>query len=201
MPIFTPYHRFYYSGGFTILSPRATRFKPSSGDSMVQFTPSSISNTAQPGVAPDMADISVGPQQLRDCFSFNFTKVDLGCDSKEAPCLFTFNGFKYDRLKQTVTKVTSQTSSVPACLEAMNCSLTPVSFSGFDDITSITVEAQADGEPVIWWADDFTFGWFEDSCESRVCRSTVPNSITKPSWSVTGRRAAMKIMSLVGIWR
>ncbi|KAI3338009.1 hypothetical protein F4824DRAFT_488906 [Ustulina deusta] len=201
MPIFTPYHRFYYSGGFTVLPPPAARFKPSSGNLMLQFTPSSISNTSQTGIPPDTADISVGPQQLATCFSFNFTRVSLGCDSKEVPCSFTFTGFKYDQLKQVAVEVTSQTVSVPVCEEAMNCTLTPITVVGFNDITSVTVKAQVDGKPAIWWADDFTFGWFEDSCESGICRSRVPNGITKPDWSVTGRRAAVKLMSLVGIWR
>ncbi|KAI0424101.1 hypothetical protein F5Y09DRAFT_336046 [Xylaria sp. FL1042] len=201
MPIFTPYHRFYYSGGFAVLPPPTARFKPSSGNLMLQFTPSSISNTTQPGIPPDTADIGVGPQQFATCFSFNFTRVSLGCDSKEAPCSFTFTGSKYDQSKQAVVEVTSQTVTIPACPETTNCVLTPVTVSSFNDITSVTIKAQVDEKPSIWWADDFVFGWFENTCESGICRSLVPNSITKLNWSVTGRRAVSKLINLVGIWR
>lgn len=198
MPIFTPYHRFYYSGGFTVLPPPTARFKPTSGNLMLQFTPSSISNTSLSGIPPDTADISVGPQSFANCFSFNFTQVSLGCDLKEASCSFTFTGFKYDQLKAATIEVVSQTISVPACQNAENCALTPISVSGFNGLTSITVKAEVNGKPTIWWADDFAFGWFENSCESGICRSKVPNGITRPSWAVTGRQAVSKLMGLIG---
>ncbi|GAW17230.1 hypothetical protein ANO14919_066840 [Xylariales sp. No.14919] len=200
MPIFTPYHRFYYSGGFTVLPPPAARFKPSSGNLMLQFTPSSISNTSEPGVPPDTADISVGPQQLATCFSFNFTSVSLGCDSV-VPCSFKFTGFRYDRFRKGPVEVTSQVASVPACTETENCALTPIAFSGFNELTSVTIKAQTNGKPTAWWADDFAFGWFDNSCEAGMCRSMIPNGITKPSWSVTGRQAASKLLGLMGVRR
>ncbi|KAI1751037.1 hypothetical protein F4782DRAFT_541138 [Xylaria castorea] len=199
MSIFTPYHRFHYSGGFTVLPPLASRFKPSSGNLMLQFTPSSISNTSQEGISDDTADISVGPQKLATCFSFNFTRVNLGCDSKESPCSFTFTGFKYDRFKRAAIDIASQTVSIPACPKANNCELTPVTVSGLNDVTSITVKAEVEGRPAIWWADDFTFGWFENTCESGMCRSEVPSGITKPSWTISGRQAAWKLMGLIGV--
>ncbi|KAI1117712.1 hypothetical protein F5Y14DRAFT_439019 [Nemania sp. NC0429] len=201
MPIFTPYHRFYYSGGFTVLPPPAARFKPASGNLMLQFTPSSISNTSQPGILPDTAEVSVGPQQLATCFSFNFTQVSLGCDSREGACSFTFHGLRYDHSTSTTVHVVSQTVSVAACPNAENCALTPITISGFNGLTSITIKAEANQKPTIWWADDFTFGWFENNCESSMCRSKVPNGITKPTWSVTGRQAALKLMALVGVRR
>ncbi|KAI0104288.1 hypothetical protein GGR51DRAFT_549535 [Nemania sp. FL0031] len=199
MPIFIPYHRFYYSGGFTVLPPPAARFKPASGNLMLQFTPSSISNTSQSEVPPDTADISVGPQRLASCFLFNFTQVSLGCDSKESPCSFTFTGLKYDRFKARSVQVASQTISVPACPETADCTLVPISVSGFNGLTSITVKAEVDGKPIIWWADDFVFGWFENTCESGLCRSRVPNGIMRPNWAVTGRQAAAKLMGLIGV--
>lgn len=199
MSMFTPYHSFYYTGGFTVLPPPIARFKPSSGNLIVQFTPSSISNTYQEGVPDDTAEISVGPQKLATCFSFNFTTVNLGCDSKESPCSFTFTGFRYDRFKRATVDIISQTVSIPACPMADNCVLIPITVSGFNDLTSITVKAEAMGKPTIWWADDFAFGWFKDNCESGVCRSRVSSGITKPSWTVSGRQVASKLMSLVGV--
>lgn len=166
---------------------------------MLQFTPSSISNISQPGILPDTADISVGPQQLATCFSFNFTQVSLGCDSADGACSFAFHGFKYDQFTSAIVEVASQTVSVPACLNAEHCVLTPITLSGFHGLTSITIKAEANGKPTVWWADDFTYGWFENDCESSMCRSKVPNGITKPKWS--DRQAASKLMALIGIRR
>ncbi|KAJ2972962.1 hypothetical protein NUW58_g9063 [Xylaria curta] len=199
VPIFSPYHRFYYSGGFTVLrtTPKS-RFKPSSGSLMLQFTPSSISNTSEQGIPPDTADIGIGPQKLTSCFSFNFTRIGIGCDSDGTPCSFAFTGFKYDRFKQTAVTVASQNLSIPACLATENCVLTPITVSGFDDLTSITIKAEVNGRPTIWWADDLAFGWFKGTCESAICRSSVPDGIGKPGWTVTGRRAASRVMKLLG---
>ncbi|KAI1170273.1 hypothetical protein F4777DRAFT_592069 [Nemania sp. FL0916] len=199
MPMSAPYHRFYYSGGFTVLPPPAGRFKPASDNLMLQFTPSSISNVSQSGIPPDTADISVGPQKHTSCFSFNFTQVSLGCDSKDASCSFTFTGFKYDRFKTQTTVVATQIASVPPCLEATGCALTPIHVSNFNDITSITIKADVNGGPTIWWADDFAFGWFDSTCESEACRSRVPNGSTSPSWAAVSRQAASKLMTWIGV--
>ncbi|KAI0409307.1 hypothetical protein F4802DRAFT_244052 [Xylaria palmicola] len=166
---------------------------------MLQFTPSSISNTSQPGVLTDTADISVGHQSHTTCFSFNFTSVNFGCDSKETPCSVTFTGFQFDHVKRRKVEVISKTVSIPACPRSEKCALTPLAVSGFDGVTSITVQAETDGKPTTWWADDFAFGWFQDTCEYGLCRSRVLNGNAKPGWAVVSKRAASKLMSFIGV--
>lgn len=199
MSLFTPYRRFYYSGGFTVISAPEAPFTPSSGNLMLQFTPSSISNASKSVLHPDTADISVGPQKLSNCFSFNFTKVSLGCDSRVVACSFTVAGFAYDRVKLQTVEVTSHTFSVPACKRMEKCTLATINVSGFDNLTSITIKEEVNGKPTIWWADDFTFSWFDNTCESGICRSKVPVSISGSSWVVTGRQAASRLMGLLRV--
>lgn len=199
MSLFTPYRRFYYSGGLTVISAPEALFRPSSGNLMLQFTPSSISNASKSVLPLDTADISVGPQKLSNCFSFNFTEVSLGCDSRVVPCSFTLGGFAYDRVKLQTVEVTSHTFSVPACTGMEKCKLATINVSGFDDLTSVTIKAEVNGKPTIWWADDFTFNWFDNTCESGICRSRVPVGITESSWVVTGRQAASKLTGLLRV--
>lgn len=195
----TPYRRFYYSGGFTVTSAPEALFRPSSGNLMLQFTPSSMSNASKSVLPLDTADISVGPQKLSNCFSFNFTKVSLGCDSRAAPCSFTLAGFAYDRVKLQTVEVISHIFSVPACTGMEKCNLATIKVSGFDNLTSITIKAEVNGKSTVWWADDFNFNWFDDTCESGICRSRVPIHSIESSWAVMGRQTASKLMGLLGV--
>ncbi|KAI1370988.1 hypothetical protein F4677DRAFT_323351 [Hypoxylon crocopeplum] len=105
MPLFSPYHRFYFSEGFDVLPPPPAPFDPSSGSLMVQFTPSSILNQSVPGVPSDAAEISVGPQTSSACFPFNFKGFSLGCDSNGSPCDFNFTGLRFDHESQEEREV------------------------------------------------------------------------------------------------
>jgi hypothetical protein len=165
---------------------------------MIQYIPSSISNISVTSGYPDTAEIGVGPQMFATCFSFNFTGVSFGCDSNEAPCSVTFVGYKYDRYQTETRWVAQQTVSIPACTDAANCSLTPITVSNFTDLTSITVEAEVNGHATIWWADDLAFGWFDNTCDAGLCRTNVPDGIMKSDWTIRPRQAASKLISLIG---
>ena len=126
VPMYSPYHRFWFSPGFNRLPPPPDPFKPSSGMLMLQFTPSSISNITEPGVPSDAAKISLGPQSVSSCLPFNFYGISLGCDSRTAPCVFNFTGLKYDDQSRQETAVISQSVDVSACQDTENCELFPV---------------------------------------------------------------------------
>ncbi|KAI1435823.1 hypothetical protein GGR50DRAFT_686768 [Xylaria sp. CBS 124048] len=175
---YSPVHHFYFAGGFAVVPPVLDTFKPSSGDLMLQFTPSSISNTTEDGISPDTAKIDVGAQMFTTCFSFNFTGVNLGCDSKLLPCSFSLTGFKYDPSAGLLERA-SQTFTIPAYPSNGNSALTPVTIFNFTDLTTITLKAEADGKPTIWYADDFTFGWFDNTCDAGLCRSRLPDGIQR----------------------
>jgi hypothetical protein len=163
---------------------------------MLQYTPSSVSNALVPtGVSPDTATVDVGPQQPVECFSFNLYGIRLGCDSKEA-CTFTFTGFKYG-----VSEVATEKVIIAPCPKTQQCDLGAVKFSKFNNITAFTITSYVNGKPAIWWADDLSLGWTENICDMRICRSRLPDSPWKRGWTVTGRQAASRLMSLMGIRR
>jgi len=197
MPVFEPYHRFWYSEGFTVVPPPVASYRPSSGNLMLQYTPSSISNTSRPESYPDMGDIGVGPQMYSSCFQFNFTGVNLGCESKEAPCSFTFTGYRYDHFQTRPELVATQKVSVPICTKDTGCALTPVTLSNFNGLTSFTITAGVNGKATVWWADDFTFGWSQNDCDSGACRSRVRNVVKEQGWATAVRRAGSKLMGLI----
>ncbi|KAI1411531.1 hypothetical protein F5Y13DRAFT_165186 [Hypoxylon sp. FL1857] len=193
MPLFSPYHRFYFSSGFDVLPPPRAPFDPSSGNLMIQFTPSSITNTSDPDVPSDTATISVGPQTSSPCFPFNFNGFSLGCNSTSSPCVFNFTGLRFDQESQREKEVAWLTLNVPACPSMNHCKLVPVTFTGFDRLTSVQISLKVDDEAKRWWADDLSLGWSDNQCDTAVCRSKVRDSIGKRDGvSSRRRRAALR---------
>lgn len=146
---------------------------------MLQFTPSSISNISDPDVPLDTAKISVGPHSSSTCFAFNFYGFSLGCESKDSTCSFNFTGLRYDQLSEKEKEVAWSTVDIPACSTADHCKLVPVAFKGFEQLTSVLITLEVDGQARLWWADDLALGWSDNQCEKAVCRSKVSNSIKR----------------------
>ncbi|KAI1385214.1 uncharacterized protein F4822DRAFT_337519 [Hypoxylon trugodes] len=194
MPLFSPYHRFYFSSGFDVLPPPPAPFDPSSGNLMIQFTPSSISNLTEPGVPSDTAKISVGPQISSSCFPFNFNGFSLGCDSQESPCVFNFTGLRFDEQSRQEKEVVWQTASVPGCPSMSHCKLSPVVFTGFDRLTSVQISLKVDDVPKTWWADDLSLGWSDNQCEKADCRSKVRDTTRKRDDGSKDRKSRSRLL-------
>ncbi|KAI0880938.1 uncharacterized protein GGS22DRAFT_173811 [Annulohypoxylon maeteangense] len=186
MPLFSPYHRFYFSPGFSVLPPPPAPYDPSSGKLMIQFTPPSLSNLSEPDAT---AQISVGPQTSSDCFPFNFNGFSLGCNSTDSPCSFNFTGMRFDEQAQQEKEVVSLTIEVPACPSLSNCKLIPIEFTGFEKLTSVLINLKVDDKPKTWWADDLALGWSDNQCEKAVCRSKVRDTVRKRDGISSIRRA------------
>jgi hypothetical protein len=178
MPMFSPYHRFWFATSFKLAPPPKARFQPSSGKLMLQHTPSNVSTDAVP-------NFGIGPGQSAKCFAFDFYGAMVGCDSEESDCVFTFTGMRLNDTSETESQAVTQAVHVPACEQMEDCKLQHVSLQGFTAVTSINIDVQVDNEDRTWWADDLELGWSEDSCESATCRSRVRDTINTKS---AGRR-------------
>lgn len=178
VPFFSPYHRFWFTPAFKVASAEG-RFQPSSGKSMLQFTPSGDSVTTQQARFGNSAD------RTTDCFSFDFFGANIACNSQKSDCIFTFTGMTIDAKSQGERQLISQTVQVPACQQAKDCKLQHVSVSGFKGLSSVLVDAKADVEKPTWWADDLELGWSDNACKKAKCRSQVRDTILTKS---SGRR-------------
>lgn len=194
MPLFSPYHRFYFSQGFNVLPPPPAPYNPSSGNLMLQFTPGSLLNQSDSDLPSDSATISVGPQTSSACFSFNLYGFSLGCDSRDAPCVFNFTGLRFDERSQQETEVAWETTVVEACPDEGGCKLVPVKLAGFEKLTSFRVTLKVDNKFRMWWADDLALGWSDNQCEKAVCRSKVHDSVSKRDEVPGSRKATSRLL-------
>lgn len=177
MPMFSPYHRFWFTDGFDVVPPPTGRYNPSSGNLLLQFVPPSLSSSAVSDTRWDAGKISVGSKMSERCWRFNFHDVNLGCDSTGPDCVFNVTGARFDQDSGSEQQVISETVHVQACPLLQDCDLARVSFGGFDELTSILITLKVDGQAKTWWADDFRLGWSNNTCDAAVCRSKVRDSI------------------------
>lgn len=170
MPIFSPYHQFYFSEGFVVVPPPTDPYLPSSGELLLELLP-----FVGPGDVLDYTgQIGSGKTQGLSCFHFNALGASVGCDSLGPPCDWQFTGYRIDTSTQTPMEITSLQLSTPACpgiSAAETCVLVPVLLDeSFQNLTSISINVTVAGEPKIWWMDDLILGWYDSSCEAGLCR-------------------------------
>lgn len=174
VPMYRPYHRFTWSERFRVFPSIACPYKSSSGDGMIEFSPTARTYEA--------AEIGIGDLHSNACFRFDFTSFRVGCASTDASCEFNVTGLTWDSDIQSTVTVASHTFITPACSAQNRCnlgSITADTSTGLTNLTSILIAVTADGQPQTWWADDLALTWTDSSCESTVCRSNVRDSVIK----------------------
>lgn len=174
VPMYSPYHRFTWSEGFRVFPASVCPYKPSSGDLMIEFTPSAKD--------PMPAEISVGGLHTNPCFHFDFASLRVGCASTAASCHYNVTGLTWDSNAQAMVTAASHTFSIRACSAQKGCklgSITADASTGLTNLTSILIDVTAGGLPQTWWADDLSLTWSDASCESAVCRSAVRDFVPK----------------------
>ncbi|QUC23521.1 uncharacterized protein UV8b_07762 [Ustilaginoidea virens] len=179
-PLFNPDGDFWFSQGFLVapLSPQSVQgYKASSGGQLVEFVPPALSSPSTSG-SSDSAEIGVGPNSSKPCFRFNFYGANLGCAAQAAEqwCEFEVSAYTYNTAAANEMSIAwSEVKRVAACpsFPGAPCALTPVTFDGYQNLTSILIRLHVGGNLRTWWADDFQLGWTDNSCEVAQCRQGV----------------------------
>ncbi|KAG6026905.1 hypothetical protein E4U41_001132 [Claviceps citrina] len=196
-PLFNPSGDLWFSEGFLVspLSPQAVQgYIPSSGGQLIEFVPPSLTTQK----ASDTAEIGLGPNSPNPCFRFNLYGVNLGCAARAAEqwCEFHISAYTYNQGAANEMSIAwSEVKHVPACPSFPDapCPLTPVSLDGYQNITSVLIDVRVGSDLRTWWADDFSFGWTDNSCAAAQCREgTVPQHANK--------REAVESAVRRGVW-
>ncbi|KAJ2978924.1 hypothetical protein NQ176_g3552 [Zarea fungicola] len=200
-PLLNPAADLWFSEGFLVAppsSPPSGAFLPSSGTQLVEFLPPAL----VPGIpfdgTGDVAEISVGPNEVTPCFRFNFYGASLGCAAEgvEQWCEFEFSAYTYNETSKSEASLSwSETKRIPVCPQFPQgpCPLTPIQLEGYNNIASILVTVRVGLELRAWWGDDFQIGWSDNSCEAATCRSNaIPHLVKREAFSRASRR---------GVWQ
>ncbi|KAG6118841.1 hypothetical protein E4U13_008216 [Claviceps humidiphila] len=183
-PLFNPSGDLWFSEGFLIspLLPQAVQgYMPSSGSQLVEFVPPALTSQQ----SSDTAEIGVGPNAPNPCFRFNLYGANLGCAARAAEqwCEFHISAYTYNQAAANEMSIAwSEVKRVPACPSFPNapCPLTPVALEGYQNITSVLIEVRVGLDLRTWWADDFSYGWTDNSCAAAQCReATAPQHVKR----------------------
>ncbi|KAL2263948.1 hypothetical protein VTK26DRAFT_4135 [Humicola hyalothermophila] len=164
------YHRFFFSSGFSVVPPLASKYQPSSGTQMLEHN-FSFSPVAQVGV---------GQLRGNPCFRFNFQGISLGCDSTDAPCIFDIVALRWNGNKEVVHG--RERLEVAACADSFICNLSHQTINAavaasFSNLTAVNITLVTTGNTQTWWADDLQIAWTDNDCTVAECRSKIPNKI------------------------
>lgn len=177
-PVFNPYHQFDFSDGFTVVPPPTDPYLPSSPPLLLEFIPNFNINGTDTQAGPNTAEegysgqISDGDFDQTGCFRFNMYGAKFGCDSTGPPCNFTFTGYELDASRNEI-QVAAQSVSIAACPALANCDLLPINLDNtFENLAFVRINVTVANEPKIWWMDDLSLGWYNNSCATGLCRQT-----------------------------
>lgn len=185
--LFNPYHKWWFSEGFVVVQDTETPYRSSSGNQMIEFIPSSLSNGRFNNSSHDLAMISVGRKGSNPCFRFNLYSLSLGCprDLPEPVCDFSIRGMRYNETTHREEGTGTDEDVQTVRCDQARCDLSLTEFDTYKNITSFIVKATSGNETQRWFADDLSLGWTDSSCEAAECRERAANMTGRPE---LGRR-------------
>ncbi|EFE31934.1 uncharacterized protein ARB_01187 [Trichophyton benhamiae CBS 112371] len=168
-PIFSPYHHFFFSSGWSYGPPPTEPFTPVSNPHIGIHVP-----TKREGEKPQSkGEFGGGPRASQKLFWFDAFSAQVGCNTGNTSraCELTVQGLKYSAESGTEIRAGVSRFTIPPCREPKHCILTEVLFGdGFSGLSGIEIEAQMDGRATMWYIDDILLKWHDDTCASGIER-------------------------------
>ncbi|KAF2152664.1 hypothetical protein K461DRAFT_226209, partial [Myriangium duriaei CBS 260.36] len=167
-----PYHHFTFAQGFVYAPLPPVPFRPISPPHMAVFITNS-SGAANVGLVRP-GEIGDGPLLARQqAFWFNAYGVYIGCNNFEQPgCLYEISGYVYDATIRAEVLAYQRNIFVSGCPIYHGCPLTRVEFGHtLTGLTGFQIRAFHEGYQRIWYMDDLSLGWYDNSCAAGRLRA------------------------------
>lgn len=173
-PVFNPYHHLYFSNGYVYIPPPTDPFPPISEPRLVMF----LTNETGASDNVDAGDlrpgeISAGKYASESAFWFNAYSAYLGCDNAgPGDCTMLISGYAYyDASPSDQVLVHQFNATLPPCPGMKNCTLSKVDFPAeFEGLSGIQVEAFKGNETKMWFMDNLSMGWYNNTCAAGLLR-------------------------------
>ncbi|EFQ97543.1 hypothetical protein MGYG_00584 [Nannizzia gypsea CBS 118893] len=168
-PIFSPYHHFFFSSGWSYGPPSAGPFAPVSYPHIGIHVPTKRNG----GKTQSKGIFGGGSRASQRLFWFDAFSAEVGCDNGNSThtCELTIQGLKYSAESGTEVRAGITKFAIPPCHESKHCTLTDVLFGdGFNGLSGIEIEAQVAGRAVMWYIDDILLRWHDDTCAAGIKR-------------------------------
>ncbi|KAL8680431.1 MAG: hypothetical protein Q9186_003391 [Xanthomendoza sp. 1 TL-2023] len=170
-PIFNPYHKLFFNGGFGYVPPPDDPFAPISPPQLAVYNYHNDSSTSQ-SIDAGLelhGELGAGPRVHESAYWIDAYSVWIGCaNGGPTDCQIDLIG--YDAFNAAIA---SMTVSQPPCPGLVNCKLAQITFPGdFRDLAGLQVLAYVNKTPVTFYMDDLSLGWSNNTCAAQFERSS-----------------------------
>ncbi|KAL8918877.1 MAG: hypothetical protein Q9172_005235 [Xanthocarpia lactea] len=172
-PIFNPYRKLYFNGGYGYVPPPDDPFAPISPPQLAVYnyhTDSSTSQSIDAGLELH-GELGAGPRFHESAYWIDAYSAWIGCaNSGPSDCQVDIIG--YDAFN---TPIAYQTLLQPPCPGLVNCKLAQITFSNeFQELAGLQILAYVNKIPVTFYMDDLSLGWSNNTCAAQFERSSSP---------------------------
>lgn len=170
-PIFNPYRKLFFNGGYGYAPPPDDPYTPISPPQLAVYN---YHNDSIPTQSVDAGlelhgEIGAGPRVNESAYWIDAYSTWIGClNAGPGECRIDFIG--YDRFD---TQIATQTLLQPPCPGLVGCKLAQVTFnSQFRDLAGLQILAFVNKTPVTFYMDDISLGWSNNTCDAQLERSS-----------------------------
>ncbi|KAL8745194.1 MAG: hypothetical protein Q9190_002650 [Brigantiaea leucoxantha] len=169
-PIFSPYRKLFFSGGYGYVPPPSDPYPPISPPQLAVFTSYGNISSSSTDSGPELdGEIGAGPRASDNAYWVDAFSAWIGC-ANGGPSKCQINILGYDALD---TRIASQSVTQPPCPGLENCTLSQIYFTAqFRELAGIQIEAFVDEKPVTFYMDNLNLGWSNNSCAAQLERSS-----------------------------
>ncbi|KAL8716966.1 MAG: hypothetical protein Q9225_005751 [Loekoesia sp. 1 TL-2023] len=170
-PIFNPYRKLFFNGGYGYVPPPSDPYAPVSPPQLAVYNyhNDSVSQQSIDAGLELHGEIGAGPRVNESAYWINAYSTWIGCaNAGPSECRIDFIGYdKFD------AEIATQTLLQPPCPGLVNCKLAQVTFtSQFRDLAGLQILAFVNKTPVTFYMDDLSLGWSNNTCAAQLERSS-----------------------------
>lgn len=171
-PIFNPYRKLFFEDHYGYVPPPSDPFPPISPPQLAVYRANQhINVNGSPDASrQSVGEFGAGPRASDSAFWIDAFSVWLGCENPgPSNCIITINGY----VNGSSTRAVSQTVTQPPCPGLVGCKLEFIEFDkGFRNLTGVQFLAAIDRKLSVYYIDDVSLGWSNNSCEAQKVRTS-----------------------------
>ncbi|KAL8828097.1 MAG: hypothetical protein Q9170_006746 [Blastenia crenularia] len=170
-PIFNPYRKLFFNGGYGYVPPPSDPYAPVSPPQLAVYNyhNDSVSQQSIDEGLELHGEIGAGPRANDSAYWIDAYSTWIGCaNAGPGDCRIDFIGYdKFD------AEIATQTLLQPPCPGLVNCQLAQVSFtSQFRDLAGLQILAYVNKTPITFYMDDLSLAWSNNTCAAQLKRSS-----------------------------
>ena len=155
------------------MPPPSVPFLPHSGEQLAIYRAGSGLNVnGSPGAGLELVgEFGSGPRASYSAFWIDAFSFWIGCENDgPSDCELTINGYEL----YSSTRTAFQDVTIPPCPGLKDCELTYVELGDdFRNLTGLQILAAVDRQLTVYYLDDVSLAWSNNSCAAQAQRNTV----------------------------